>query len=47
MKPKTENKNLVKNQKGQGLTEYIVIVALVFIGAIGVKDHNLYAQNAS
>ena len=24
------------NQKGQGLTEYIVIVALVFIGAIGV-----------
>jgi len=40
MKAKKENKNLIqkinKNQKGQGLTEYIVIVALVFIGAIGV-----------
>jgi Flp pilus assembly pilin Flp len=27
-----------KNQRGQGMTEYIIIVALVAIGAIGVYN---------
>jgi Flp pilus assembly pilin Flp len=28
----------VRNQKGQGLTEYIIVVALVAIAAIGVVN---------
>lgn len=29
-------RKLMKNQKGQGMTEYIIIVALIAIAAIGV-----------
>jgi Flp pilus assembly pilin Flp len=29
-------KHIVKNQKGQGMVEYIIIVALIAIAAIGV-----------
>jgi Flp pilus assembly pilin Flp len=31
-----------RNQRGQGMTEYIIIVALVAIGAIGV--YNLFGK---
>ena len=31
-------KDLAKNRKGQGLTEYIIIVALVAIAGIGIVN---------
>lgn len=34
---------LLKNSKGQGMTEYIIIVALIAIAAIGVVT--LFGQN--
>ncbi|MBC7752638.1 MAG: Flp family type IVb pilin [Moraxellaceae bacterium] len=31
-----KNQNLVKNQKGQGLIEYLILVALIAVTTIGV-----------
>lgn len=31
-----KNPNLIKNQKGQGLIEYLIIVAIVAVGSIAV-----------
>lgn len=31
-----KTKTLLKNRKGQGLVEYLIIVAIVAVGAIGV-----------
>jgi Flp pilus assembly pilin Flp len=36
-----------KSQRGQGMTEYIIIVALVAIGAIGVYKYFGQAVNAT
>ena len=36
-------RRLLRDEKGQGLTEYIIIVAMVAIAAIGVV--NLYGEN--
>lgn len=30
------NKNLMKSKKGQGLIEYLILVALIAVGTIGV-----------
>ncbi|HXY96471.1 MAG TPA: hypothetical protein VEH00_05805 [Steroidobacteraceae bacterium] len=38
----TGPRGLRRNQRGQGMTEYIIIVALVAIGAIGV--YNLFGK---
>ncbi|RJG07829.1 pilus assembly protein [Noviherbaspirillum cavernae] len=35
-------KKLPKNQKGQGMTEYIIIVALIAVAAIGV--YSMFGQ---
>jgi Flp pilus assembly pilin Flp len=32
------NRNAERNRKGQGLTEYIIVVALVAIAAIGIVN---------
>jgi Flp pilus assembly pilin Flp len=36
-------KNLVRSEEGQGMTEYIIIVALIAIAAIGVIT--VFGQN--
>ena len=36
MKTMKNMRNLMRNQRGQGMTEYIIIVALIAIAAIGV-----------
>ncbi|MFO0600153.1 MAG: hypothetical protein U0228_32895 [Myxococcaceae bacterium] len=36
MKPTTNKKAMLKKARGQGMTEYIIIVALIAIAAIGV-----------
>ncbi len=36
MKKRTSTKKLIKNNKGQGLIEYLILVALIAVTTIGV-----------
>jgi len=45
MKNSFLQKNILKNKKGQGLIEYLILVALIAVGTIGVV--RVVGQNVS
>ena len=47
---KTHKNRILKNQKGQSLIEYLIIVALIAVGSIGVVrvlGQNIYGRFAN